>query len=211
MSERSTKLGSITAIIFVTALLLAIPVASVVATNSSSKNFAELVWGNNAVYSMVAPPSPIPHPGNIQGQEDFYEEAPQVASMGFPFSPQSSACEHLGIVPGTNTTGCWHDHTLGTVPGQTGFRALWHVKLVVCAGNAASSSNSAGSCTSETVTGTLFSGQTVTLHLAKVVTFGSTPTPLTSGPVIESAEALGIVTVIDTGTTFICPVQPFSG
>jgi len=197
--------------ILVLALLVAIPVSAALASNSSSKNFAELVWGDGKSYSMVAPPSPEPHPGAVQGQENFYEEAPQVPSAGFPISPQQDDCSHLGIVPGTNSVPCLHDHTLDTVPGDVGYRALWHVFLVVCLFNQPSATVGSSSCSSETVSGTLFTGGSVTLHLASVVVVNGTPTPLTSGPAIDAAVAAGVVTLIDTGVTFICPVQPFSG
>jgi hypothetical protein len=37
------------------------------------------------------------------------------------------------------------------------------------------------------------------------------PTPLTSDAAVDAANSAGVVTIIDTGVTFICPVQPFSG
>ncbi len=200
------------------ALLVALPVTNVVASNSSSKNFAELVWGDGTLWSMVAPPSPIPHQGASQGQEDFYEEAPQGVGTTFPASPQSDACEHLGIDPSLAHSPCFHDHTLGSVPGDTGFRALWHVFLVVCTGgtfpNIGASSVTVGSssCTSGPVTGHFFGGgPAVTLNLAKTVVLNGTPTPLTSGGAVEAAVAAGVVVAVDTGETFICPVQAFSG
>ncbi len=210
MSELSHKSKTLL-ILPVLALLLAMPVANVAASNSHSKNFAELVWGDGKLYSMVAPPSPEPHPGAPQGQEDFYEEAPQVASMGWPSSPQSSDCTHLGIIPGTNSAPCLHDHTLNTVPGDPGYRGLWHVYLVVCMGDQSSITIGTSSCTAETVSGTLFSGTPVTLNLASTVVVNGTTTPLTSGPAIDAAVSAGVVMLVDTGVTFICPVQPYSG
>ncbi len=195
----------------VIALLLALPVTNVLASNSSSKNFAELVWGDGTLWSMVAPPSPLPHPGASQAQEDFFEEAPQAPSAGFPTSPQSDACDHLGIIPGTSTS-CFHDHTLGSTPGTPGFTALWHVFLVVCLGNSPSASVGGSSCTAGPVTGVPFGGSSpITLNLAGSVVIDGVPTPLTSAAAVGSAEAAGVVSTIDTGVTFICPVQPFSG
>ncbi len=192
--------------------VLVLPIRGVVATNSSSPNFAELVWGNGLLWSMVAPPSPLPHPGANQAQETFYEEAPQVPSAGLPTSPQSNACEHLGIIPGSNTTPCFHDHTITVTPGtQGGFGALWHVILVVCLGNAPSATVGASSCTSETVSGASFGGGSSTLHLASAVMVSGALTPLTSAAAVDAAESAGVVTEIDTGVTFICPVQPFNG
>ncbi len=198
-------------ILSVAAVLFAVPMQGVFASNTSSNNFAELVWGNGVPYSMVAPPSPIPHPGAAQGQEDFYEEAPQVPSAGFPFSPQSSDCTHIGIVPGTNSAPCYHDHTLDTVPGQVGYTGLWHVYLVVCLYDQPSVTVGNSSCTSESVSGDLLSGGFATLNLASTVVIDGSPTPLTSGPAVDAAVAAGVVTIIDTGVTFICPVQLFSG
>ncbi len=199
------------AILAILAVLI-LPMRGVVASNSSSHNFAELVWGNGTSWSMVAPPSPLPHPGASQAQETFFEEAPQVPDAGFPISPQSDACEHLGIIPGTNTTPCFHDHTIAVTPGtHGGFGALWHVFIVVCLGNAASAMVGTSSCTSKTVSGTSFGGGTSTLHLASTVKVSGTLTPLTSDTAVDAANSAGIVTIIDTGVTFICPVQPFSG
>ena len=192
--------------------ILGLPMRGVVASNSSSHNFAELVWGNGTLWSMVAPPSPLPHQGATQAQETFYEEAPQAADKGFPTSPQSDACEHLGIVPGTNPTPCFHDHTIAVTPGtHGGFGALWHVFLVVCLGNAPTARVGSSSCTSETVSGTSFGGGTSTLHLASTVMVSGTLTPLTSDAAVDAAKSAGVVTEIDTGVTFICPVQQFSG
>ncbi len=205
------KIAKSALILSVIAILLAVPLQGVIASNASSHNFAELVWGNGVPYSMVAPPSPIPHPGAAQGQETFYEEAPQVPSAGFPFSPQSTDCSHLGIVPGTNSVPCYHDHTLDTVPGQVGYTGLWHVYLVVCLYNQASVTVGSSSCNSETISGDLFSGSPVTLHLAASVVINGTSTPLTSGPAVDAAEAAGVVTIVDTGVTFICPVQLYAG
>ena len=49
------------------------------------------------------------------------------------------------------------------------------------------------------------------VHLASVVTVGGAQTPLTSVSAIEAAESAGVVTIIDTGVTFICPVQAYKG
>ena len=192
--------------------VLVLPMRGAVASNSSSHNFAELVWGNGTSWSMVAPPSPEPHPGASQAQETFYEEAPQAPDKGFPISPQSNACDHLGIVPGSNTTPCFHDHTIAVTPGtQGGFGALWHVFLVVCKDNAPSAAVGTSSCTSETVTGIPFGGSTlITLHLASSVMVSGVLTPLTSDAAVDAAKSALIVTIIDTGVTFICPVQPFT-
>ncbi len=191
--------------------LLAVEALPSFASNTSSKTFAELVWGDNTVWSMVAPPSPTPHKGAPQAQEDFYEEAPQVPSAGLPISPQSDACEHLGFITGTNTTQCYHDHTLDTVPGDPGYRALWHVYLVVCFGNQPSFSSGSSSCTSQARTGQVAPGVTVTWYLASTVVVAGTTTPLTSGSAIDAAVSAGVVTLLDTGVTFICPVQAYTG
>ncbi len=209
---RSSKkiIPRLLAILAILAILF-LPMRGVVASNSSSHNFAELVWGNGTLWSMVAPPSPLPHPGANQAQETFYEEAPQAAAVGFPTSPQSDACEHLGIIPGSNTTPCLHDHTITVTPGtHGGFGVLWHVFLVVCLGNAPMATVGTSSCTSKTVSGTSFTGGTSTLHLASTVMVSGTLTPLTSDAAVDMAKAAGIVTIIDTGVTFICPVQSFS-
>ncbi len=211
MPKYSRNSKTTIAILPIIALLIAMPVTNVVASNSSSKNFAELVWGDGTLWSMVAPPSPIPHPGATQGQEDFYEEAPQGVGTSFPVSPQSNDCSHLGINPFLPHSDCSHDHTLGSVPGDTGFRALWHVFLVVCLNNAVSASTDHGTCTSKTVTGTFFGDGPALLHLASSVTIDGTPTPLTSEVAITSAFNAGLVTIIDTHVTFICPVQAFRG
>ncbi len=192
--------------------VLVLPIKGVVASNSSSNNFAELVWGNGSLWSMVTPPSPLPHAGVSQAQETFYEEAPQLPATGFPTSPQSDACEHLGIIPGSNTTPCLHDHTIAVTPGTLGgFGALWHVFIVVCLNNALGATVGTSSCTSTTVSGTSFMGSASTLHLASVVKVSGTLTPLTSAAAVDAAEAAGVVSEIDTGVTFICPVQPFNG
>ena len=209
----SKKIVSRLLAILVILAVLVLPIRGAVASNSSSNNFAELVWGNSTLWSMVAPPSPLPLAGATQAQETFYEEAPQVPDQGFPTSPQSNACEHLGIIPGTNTTPCWHDHTIAVTPGaQGGFGALWHVFIVVCLGNAASATVGTSSCTSEAVSGIPFGGTTLTtLHLAATVMVSGAPTPLTSDAAVDAAKSAGVVTIIDTGVTFICPVQPFNG
>ncbi len=192
--------------------VLVLPMRGAVASNSSSKNFAELVWGNSTLWSMVAPPSPLPHAGASQAQETFYEEAPQIPDKGFPISSQSDACDHLGIVPGTNTTPCFHDHTIAVTPGtHGGFGALWHVFLVVCRETAPSVVVGSSSCTSETVSGKSFGGSAFTLHLASAVIVSGALTPLTSDAAVDAATSAGVVTLIDTGVTFICPVQSFSG
>lgn len=209
LSKKTTARSAL--ILSIIAILLAVPLQGVVASNSHSKNFAELVWGDGKTYSMVAPPSPEPHPGAPQAQEDFFEEAPQVPSAGLPISPQSSDCTHLGIVPGTNSVPCLHDHTLNTVPGDVGYRGLWHVYLVVCLYNQPSATVGSSSCSSETISGTLLAGGSVTLNLASVIVINGTPTPLTSGAAVNAAVGAGVVTLIDTGVTFICPVQPYSG
>ncbi len=207
-----SKISRIALILVVATILFTVPLRGAVASNGSSKNFAELVWGDNALWSMLAPPSPIPHPGSTQGQEKFYEEAPQAPSVGFPVSPQQDACDHLGIIPGTNTTPCFHDHTIPVPPhNQAGFGALWHVFLVVCAGNSPSSSSGTSSCSAVAVSGTSFAGLPGTLNLASSVVVSGIPTPLTSVSAILAAETAGVVTTLDTGITFICPVQPFSG
>ncbi len=211
MLESPNKRKAILAILPIIALLLAMPVLSVYASNGSSKNFAELVWGDGKTYSMVAPPSPEPHPGAAQAQEDFFEEAPQVPSSGSPISPQSTDCTHLGFVPGTTSATCYHDHTLNTVPGDVGYRGLWHVYLVLCLGNQPSATVGSSSCTAETISGTLLSGGSATLNLASTVVINGTPTPLTSGAAVQAAVSAGVVTIFDTGVTFICPVQPYSG
>lgn len=206
------KKTSLLVILPIIALLFALPIASVNASKQNSKNFAELVWGDGNLYSMVAPPSPLPHPGAPQGQEDFYEEAPQVPSMGFPASYQQTDCTHLGLTPGTTNIPCFHDHTLGSVPGDPGFRALWHVFLVVCLGNQPSATAGSSSCTAETVTGVPLGGSSpITLNLAGSIVIDGTPTPLTSDSAINAAVGAGVVTIVDTGVTFICPVQLYSG
>lgn len=223
MSEGSRKLKTTLVILAVSSLLLAMPAANVYASKQNSHNFAELVWGNGVLWSMIAPPSPIPHPGAPQGQEDFYEEAPQVPSSGFPASPQQDACDHLGLDPALTHTPCLHDHTLGSVPGQPGFRALWHVYLVLCGpigvtpgvlGKTSYTASAGNSCNAESVTGHLLGvpGEpVVTLNIASSVWIGGTLTPLTSASAVESAASAGTVTIFDTGTTFICPVQLYSG
>ncbi len=219
MPKYSKNSKTILTVLPVIALLLALPVTNVFASNSSSKNFAELVWGDGTLWSLLAPPSPLPHPGASQGQEDFFEEAPQCATstgpgcpaFGSPASPQSDACDHLGIIPGTSAS-CSHDHTLGSTPGTPGFRALWHVFLVVCLSNAPSATSGSSSCTAGPVTGVPFGGSSpITLNLAGSVVIDGTATPLTSAAAVQSAEAAGVVSTIDTFVTFICPVQPFSG
>ncbi len=206
-----SKSKSLLVLLPIALLLFALPVTGVFASNSHSKNFAELVWGDGRPYSMVAPPSPEPHPGAPQAQEDFYEEAPQAASSGWPISPQSQDCTHLGIVPGTNSVPCLHDHTLDTVPGDPGYRGLWHVYLVLCQYNQPSVTVGNSSCTAETVSGALLSGGNATLNLASTVIVNGTLTPLTSGAAVDAAVSAGVVMLFDTGVTFICPVQPYSG
>ncbi len=186
------------------------PLGGAVASISSSKNFAELVWGNRTSWSMLAPPSPLPHLGATQAQQEFYEEAPQVPSVGSPISPQSDHCYHIGIIPGTNTDPCLHDRTIPVPPGDNrDFSALWHVFLAVCLGNAASATVGSSPCTAGPVTGQLF-GTTglTTLNLASSIVIGGTPTPLISAAAVEAAESAGIVAIIDIHVTLICPVQP---
>ena len=209
--------AKMTAIILIVAVLtlgsmLSIAALPSVASNTSSKNFGELVWGDDTLWSMVVPRAPIPHPANSQSWEDLYEEAPQVPTAGFPTSPQSNACDHLGIVLGTNSTQCYHDHTIDVPPQNHGeYSAVWHVYLVVCLNNQPSYSSGSNSCTSETVSGVGFSGVPTTLNLASVVTIGGTQTPLTSVSAFEAAESAGVVSIIDTGVTFVCPVQAYKG
>lgn len=211
MPKFTRNLKTTISILSIIALLSALPVSNVMASNSSSKNFAELVWGDGNLWSMVAPPSPLPHPGDSHGQEDFYETAPQMPSAGFPVSPQSDHCDHIGIDPAQAHSPCLHDHTLGSVPGDVGYRALWHVYLVLCLHDQPSVIVGDSSCTAETVTGTLLGGGSATLNLASGVNVHGTPTPLTSDAAISSAVSAGVVTIFDTGVTFICPVQAFSG
>jgi hypothetical protein len=174
---------------------------------TASQHFGELVWGNSQLWALVAPPSPLPMPSNMLSTEPFYELAPQIPSAGLPTSPQSFACEHLGIIPGTNSVPCAHDHVIPAPPGNAGaFNANWHVFLVLCSPTGVSS----GACTPEVVSGTLFTGQQVSLPLAQSVTLPgtSTPTPLTSVPLIQSALSSGAVIKVDTGVVFICTIAP---
>ncbi len=188
------------------ALILPGMTPTVQARTTSSPNFAELVWGNNQLWNMIAPPARFPIPANMMAHEDFYEEAPQHPGMGFPSSPQSSDCEHLGLA--STTTTCHHDHTVPIPNGNHGgFTVVWHVFLVLCVGNAASVTLGSNSCVAETVSGTLLGGGSVTLNLAQTVIVGGSTVPLTSDSAVEAASAAGIVTIFDSGVTFICPIQ----
>ncbi len=189
-------------IAIIASILAAAALVPVQADATASHNFGELTWGNNNLWALIAPPSPLPMPSSLRAVDPFYELAPQVPSAGFPASPQSSACEHLGIVPGSNTTPCSHDHVIPVPPDNIGaFNANWHVFLVLCA---------SAKCTPELVSGTLFSGQSVTLNLAQSVTLpgSTTPTPLTSVSLIQAAIASGAVTALDTHVVFICAIAP---
>ncbi len=178
------------------------PMQTARASNLSSPFFGELVWGNNQLWQLLVPPAQFIIPSNALAQENFYEAAPQIPTMGFPVSPQSDACEHLGIA--SPTTGCFHDHIIPIPTANQGsFNVNWHVIVIVCFGNQASVTTTSGSCTSQTVTGIGFDGKSVTLNLAKVVTGG----PLTSVSAVETAENAGLVSEHDTGVTFICPIQ----
>ncbi len=210
MQKHTPNPKTILAIAVIVSVIAFIPISNVAAFNYSSKNFAELVWGNGTLWSMVAPPSPIPHPGAVQGQEDFYEMAPQMPGLGFPYSYQSSDCSHLGIDSSLTHTPCLHDHTLGSVPGEVGYSGLWHVYLVLCLYNQPSVTVGSSSCSAGPVTGTLIGGPTVTLNLAGSVYVNGVLTPLTSDAAIQSAVSAGVVTIFDTGVTFICPVQAYS-
>lgn len=211
MKSKVTAIILIVAVLTLGSLLTVVALPSV-ASNTSSKNFGELVWGDGTLWSMVVPRSPIPLPANSHSWEDLYEEAPQMPTAGFPTSPQSNACDHLGIIPGTNSTQCYHDHTIDVPPQNHGeYSAVWHVYLVVCLNNQPSYNAGSNSCTSQTVSGIGLSGAPTTLNLASVVTISGTQTPLTSVSSIEAAETAGIVTIIDTGVTFVCPVQAYKG
>ena len=83
--------------------------------------------------------------------------------------------------------------------------------LVLCPNNEPSVTVGSSSCTAEAVSDTLFYGASAALNLASTVVISGTPTPLTSGPAVEAAVNAGVVTLVDTGVTFICPVQPYSG
>ncbi len=164
--------------------------------------------------NMIVPPATFPSPANDMAHNDFYEMSPQHPGMGFPFSPQSSVCEHLGLasgttnVGGTSVAGCLHDHTVTITNGNLGNSVVWHVFLVVCLGNAASVTIGSNSCVAQTVTGTDFGGNSVTLNLAQVVTVGGSTLPLTSDSAVDTAATVaGIVTLIDTHVVFICPIQ----
>ncbi len=190
-------------LVVVCALAMAI-VPMVLAVPARATLGGELGWGNGQLVFIGVPPAKFPSPANVMAHENFYEAAPQVPSLGSPKSPQSDACDHLGFV--VPTTGCLHDHIIPVQAGNAGtFGVVWHVFLVVCAGNAGSA------CTAETLSGTLFTGGSATFALAQIVTVGGSPLPLTSVSAIEAAETAGVVTEIDTGVTFICPIQPFGG
>lgn len=197
--------------------LLAIPLAPALGDATSSHNFAENVWANNQIYGMIAPPSRFPMPTNPNGQEDFYELAPQVPSLAFPSSPQSNDCTHLGIIPGTNNIPCWHDHVVpAPAHNQGSFSAVWHVYLILCTPDGISNHY----CTPEVVSGTLLTGGSVTLPLVMNATNPNTGTPLgplTSTTAINNALNLinpatnqPIMVEVDTGVSFVCTVVPLN-
>jgi len=168
----------------------------------------ELGWGNGVLWTINVPPAKFFNPANDLAHEEFFEAAPQVPGMGFPASPQSSACDHLTIATVTPSSGsCSHDHIIPVPPGNVGdFRAVWHVFLVLC--STGSSATGRNACVPQTVTGTTFFGTVATFKLAGAVTIGGTLVPLTSVSAIEAAETAGLVTTFDTTIVFICPITP---
>jgi len=97
------------------ATLLALTPAAIVATSPWN---AELVWGNDTVWQMVAPPGQGTHSNTPL--EPLYIVAPQTAT---PQSPANN--DHL--------PGVAHDHTLAPAPHNKGdYNPNWEVYVVVC-------------------------------------------------------------------------------
>jgi hypothetical protein len=166
------------------ALLLAVlPMATV----ASSPYNAEIVWGNNVEWQMLAPPGP--GTSNSWAIEPLYIVAPQTAN------PQSTADNNH--IPGVA-----HDHVLAPPPGNGGtYNPNWEVYLVLCTPPAIV----AGTCNPvfSTFPGPGGPGTGPTLPLAYHVN----GQPLTSDAAIDSALASGLVVLHDTGIHFICIVQ----
>ena len=159
-----------------------VPLA-VYANMSNSPWAAELMWGNNVEWQMIAPPASVGNAAN-QAQEPLYVIAPQDLS-----NPQATANnDHL--------PGVAHDHVISVPPGNQGtFSAVWHVYVVGCKPAAIL----AGFCTPYPET--FPNGKVV--PLARFINGGN----IESESVIDSALANGYIFLIDTGIVFLCPVQ----
>ena len=121
-------------------------------------------------------------PANNKGQEELYIIAPIDA-----LNPQSTG---HGSIVGV------HDHVIPSPPaGNHGdYSAVWHVYLVVPGPNA---------------TGTNIATRFVNppgLSLVYQADLGSGLVNLTSEERISEAESLGLVSLIDTGIVFVCPI-----
>lgn len=167
-------------------LLLTLPATNVLASGSSSKWAAELVWGNNMEWQMLAPPG---H-GSAKPAEPLYIVAPQTST---PQSPTNN--DHL--------PGVAHDHVVSVPPHNSGeYNANWRVFVALCTPTAIS----AGTCTPdwETFPGPGGPGTGPTLPLAQAVNGGS----LTSDAAIDAAVNGGQIALVDAGITFICLIVP---
>ena len=170
------------------AALVLFAAAPAFADMTSSPWSAELMWGNNTLWQMMAPPANASNAASI-APEELYIVAPQTA---VPQSPPNN--DHL--------PGVAHDHVITVPPhNQWSFNAIWHVYVVLCTPSAIAS----GACTPtfETFPGSGGPGTGPTLPLAMQVN----GQPLESAAAINSALAIGAIHLIDTGVVFVCPVQ----
>lgn len=164
-------------------LILCLPALTAAASSSNSKWAADLMWGNNTQWQMLAPPAngtaASGHSNNPA--EELYFVAPQTSN------PQTPADNPK--LPGTA-----FDHVISIPPGNHGtYNANWHVYIVACASSA---------CTGPDLT--LRNGTTITF--AQSVNQGN----LTSDSAIDAGLSSGALSLVDTGVVFVCPVAPYN-
>ncbi len=177
-----TKVSKNTILLSAIALTLVVAMTPglVIANASNSKWAAELMWGNNVEWMMIAPPGP----GSANPAEPLYIVAPQT---GTPQSPADN--DHL--------PGVAHDHVIAP-PARNGgaFNANWEVYLVGCV-------PTSGSCTFVIVNLSSVGGPS-SFPLA----LSYNGNPLTNDGAIQAGAASGALFTVDTGINFICAVAP---
>jgi hypothetical protein len=179
-------LFSVSTVAIATILVLSLATTSAFASGSNSKWAAEIVWGDNVQWQMIAPPG---H-GSANPAEPLYIVAPQTST---PQSPANN--DHL--------PGVAHDHVVAPPPHNSGdYNANWHVFVVLCT----SSGITAGTCSPDWVAfpGPGGPGTGPTLPLAISINGA----PLTSDAAIDAGVTGGQATLSDSGIYFICLIVP---
>lgn len=163
-------------------LILCLPSLTVAASSSNSKWAADLMWGNNTLWQMLAPPGQGTAASGRSNNpaENLYFVAPQTAT------PQTPANNN-------KLPGIAFDHVISIPPHNQGaYNGNWHVYIVACASSA---------CT----------GPIVTLPNGHTITFAQSVNGvhIESDAVINAGLSSGALHLLDTGVVFVCPVSPY--